>query len=230
MTSRTRFSKISAPPPGQESIPAALRSPITSTTSFFAMRAIQSISTIVHALRWTPGKRALSARQEVEIPGVGERRVEAADDVELRDAVVPAGRGLRDGFLDRHRVAAVHAGLPRPGAERAVDPAEVRRVQVAVDVVVADVPVLLLADEVRERADAEDVGRREERDAVLEREAPALGDLLGDRAEGRPGEALEEAAQSGMSPVEIGREMTGGACCSSTARGSARRTGPRSAS
>ena len=125
----------------------------------------------------------------------------------------------RDGFLDGHRVAAVHAGLPRPGAERAVHPAEVRGVQVAIDVVVAGVPVPSLAHEVRERADTEDVGRPEQRDAVVEREAAALRDLLGDRKEGRPGEALQKDAQSGMSPLAMGRESAGGSCCSSTALG-----------
>ncbi len=170
-------------------------------------------------LEMDAGKPRLERAEEIEIPGIGKRRVETADDVELRDAVVPARRGLRHGLLDRHRVTAVHARLPRPCAQRAVYPAEVRGIQVTVDVVVGRVAVLRLADVVRERADAQNVQRPEERDPVLEREAPAFGDLLGDGAEGRPGEALEEGAQSGMSPVEIGREMAGGACCSSTALG-----------
>ena len=184
---------------------------MTVTTSFFATRAIQSTSTIVHALRWTPGNLDSKGAQEVEVPGVRERRVEAADDVELRDPVVPAGRGLADGLLDRHRVAAVDAGLAGPRAERAVDPAEVRRVEVPVDVVVAGVAVPLLADEVRERADAEDVGRLEEGDAVLEREARPRGHLLRDREEGRAREPVEDHSTS---LTEFGRDRVRGACMS----------------
>ncbi len=164
-------------------------------------------------------KARLERAEEIEVPGVGERRVEAAHDVELRDPVVPARRGLRDGFLDRHRVAAVHAGLARPGAQRAVHPAEVRRIQIAIHVVVAGVTVPFLAHEVRERADAEDVLRPEQGDAVVEREPAAFRDLFGDRKERRAGETLQEGAQSGMSPLAMGRERAGGFCCSATALG-----------
>ena len=185
MTSRTLFAKISAPPPGQESIPASFSSRIVSTRSFLPTRAIQSSSTIVQALMWTPGNRGAERAEEAGVVVVGERRVEAADDVQLGDPVVPAGRRLAHGLLDRHRVAAGDARLPRPGAEAAVDPAEVRRVQVAVDVVVAEVPVPPLALAVRERADAEEVRRPEEDEAVLEREPLARERLLGDGDGGR---------------------------------------------
>jgi hypothetical protein len=63
MMSRTRFAKISAPPPGQESIPASRSSRIVSGSAFFPTCAIQSSSTIVQAFRCTPGNFALSARR-----------------------------------------------------------------------------------------------------------------------------------------------------------------------
>ncbi len=180
--------------------------------------------------------------EESRVVVVGERGVEPADDVELGDAVVPARGRLADGLFDRHRVAAGDARLPSPRAEAAVDPAEVRRVQVAVDVVVAPVPVPPLSLAVREGADAEEVRRAEEDEAVLEREPLAGEGSFGHPAERGVGEPPEEpfgrlgrrngrrrdgfrrrtgagARHSGTSSTESGREISGGSCCSATAFG-----------
>ena len=107
--------------------------------------------------------------------------MQAADDVELRDGLAVALAGLGDALLDRHVVAAGLVDLLGPRAERAVHPAEVRRVQVAVDVVEREVAVARLADVVGEAAEGEQVARLEEPDAVVEGEPLPGENLVGDR-------------------------------------------------
>ena len=62
ITSRTLFAKISAPPPGQESMPASRSSRMVSGIDLPPTRAIQSISTIVNAFRCTAGNRDFKDR------------------------------------------------------------------------------------------------------------------------------------------------------------------------
>jgi hypothetical protein len=79
---RTRLSKISAPPPGRESIPAALLPDRPGSTC--RRRAIQSID---HRERFRVHRRE-PRFQSLQQPGVvveGPGQVQAADDVELRD-------------------------------------------------------------------------------------------------------------------------------------------------
>ena len=123
--------------------------------------------------------------------------MQPADDVELRDGLAVALAGLRDALLDRHLVAAGLVDLLRPGAERAVDPAEVRRVQVPVDVVEGEVAVALLADVVGEPAEAQEVaGREEPRRRPRRRAARPPSDLFGDRASRSEPRKLGERAPS----------------------------------
>ena len=124
--------------------------------------------------------------QSAEKPGVvleGPGRVEASDDVKLRDRFGVSLARLFDALSDRHLVPAGLIDLLRPGAERAIDPAEVRRVQVPVDVVIREVAVTLFADEVGEPARPEEVARREDPDSVVERQPLAGENLLGDGRE-----------------------------------------------
>ena len=82
-------------------------------------------------------QRPEQARVVLERPG----RVQPADDVELGHRLAVALARLGDALVDRHLVAAGLVDLLRPRAERAVHPAEVRRVQVPVDVVEGEVAV-----------------------------------------------------------------------------------------
>ena len=90
ITSRTRLSKISAPPPGQESIPASRSSRIVSGMVLPPTRAIQSISTIVKAFRCTAGKPLLQRPQQPRVVLEGPGRMEPAHDVELGDRLAVA--------------------------------------------------------------------------------------------------------------------------------------------
>ena len=108
--------------------------------------------------------------------------VQAADDVHLGAAVVdrlgPAGEDL----LVAHHVALRVAQVGAERAEHAAVDADVRRVEVRVDVVVGDVAVLPLADEIGQLAQLRQrhVGPLEH-EAVVEREPLAGFDLLADR-------------------------------------------------
>ena len=85
---------------------------------------------------------------DVQIPVVVLLMVEPADDVHLGapsvDRFLPAGEDL----LRLHHVAAGVAEIGPEGAKRAAVDADVRGIEVGIDVVVAGVAVLPLADEV----------------------------------------------------------------------------------
>ena len=93
------------------------------------------------------------------------------------DRLAPAGEDL----LVAHRVALRVAQVGAERAERAAIDADVRRVEVRVDVVVGDVAVLPLADQVRQLAHFRQrhVGPLEH-EAIVEREPLAGFDLFAD--------------------------------------------------
>src|SRR5262249_51982784 len=90
---------------------------------------------------------------------------------------------LGHALLDRHLVAAGLVDLLGPRAQRAVDPAQVGRVQIPVDVVEGQVAVARLLDEVGEAAQEEPVARPEGEDAVGEGEPLARENLARDGLE-----------------------------------------------
>ena len=120
-------------------------------------------------------------RMTFDVPVVLRLVVQAADDVHLGAAVVdrllPAGEDL----LVAHHVALGVAQVGAERAERAAVDADVRRVEVRVDVVVGGVAVLPLADEVGQLAE---LGQRHvgplEHEAVVERQPLAGFDLVAD--------------------------------------------------
>jgi hypothetical protein len=88
--------------------------------------------------------------------------------------------GAVEDLLVRHDVALRRLQVGAERAESAAVHAHVRRVEVLVDVVIGDVAVLRLADAVRQFAEGEQVGVRVEVQAVVEREADAGADFVGD--------------------------------------------------
>ena len=109
--------------------------------------------------------------------------MEPADDVKLGDRfAVPASRFL-DALVDRELVAPRLVHFLGPRAQGAVDPAQVRRVEIAVDVVEGGVAVAPFADVVREASQPEKVAALEEPHAVFEGKALPRKDFLSDRTE-----------------------------------------------
>lgn len=140
MTSRTGLAKISEPPPGHESrsgslqleddvLDRLLRDAAAIPVEFDHRPRLQVYS-------WEP---LAQGAQEVGVVLVGRGGMQASDDVKLGNAVVPPSRGFSHGFFDCHGVAAGDPWFSRPGAEAAINPAEIRRVQVPVDVEVRQV-------------------------------------------------------------------------------------------
>ena len=127
------------------------------------------------------GRGLLHPADHVHVVRERQLVVQPADDVQLGR---PPGVGLAGALLDlvlAHRVGAgvVHVGAE--GAEVALVHAHVGGVEVRVDVVIAEIAVVALADEVRHLAQREQVGRRLQGQPVVEREALAGLDLLADR-------------------------------------------------
>ena len=154
-------------------------------------------------------ERAKQARVVVVRPG----RVQATDDVELRHRVAVSAARLGDALVDGELVTPRLVHLLRPRAERTVDPAEVRRVQIPVDVVKRGVAVPSLPDVVGEAAEADEIARRGEPDSVVEGESLAGKNFLGDRRQIRPTEGRGEPPRPGHG---IAGFVTGwyGFCCS----------------
>ena len=146
-----------------------------------ASRQNQSISTGVQALRCRLGVGLVQHADDVEVPVVLPLVVQAADDVHLGAAGLRRLGPTGEDLLVAHHVA---LRVPQVGAERAeraaVD-ADVRRVEVRVDVVVGRVAVLPLADEVRQLAHFRQrhLGRFEH-EAIVEREPLAGFDFFAD--------------------------------------------------
>jgi hypothetical protein len=101
--------------------------------------------------------------------------------VEFGDGFGIARRCNSPRFFQRHRVRARRVLLPPEGAQLAACNANVRGIDVAVHVEVHHVAVHLLANVVGHVAQAQQVGRLEKGQAVIESQALAGEYLLGDQ-------------------------------------------------
>src|SRR5208282_2616499 len=106
--------------------------------------------------------------------------MQPADDVKFRRALGDGFRGARENLIERKCVCARHVRRAPERAQLAMRDADIRRIDVPVDVEVADVAVALLADVVREPADCEQIVRLEEREAVFGAQALAGENLVRD--------------------------------------------------
>jgi hypothetical protein len=99
-------------------------------------------------------KAILQATQHVEVILKRQFRIEASDNVELRQCVRILLLGELEHLLELHRVAAFLTGLSRVGAlaELAVNHTDVRVVDVAVDVIEREVAVKALPHVIGEAA------------------------------------------------------------------------------
>ncbi len=124
-----------------------------------------------------PRRRLADGAQHVGVVLERQPGVQAAHDVDLGGARLGGLRRLVPDLLDGVLVRAFLAALAVERAERAGQRADVRVVQVAVDVVVGHVAVEPAPHQVRERAHGPDVGCLVQQDPVVHVQAAPVGDL-----------------------------------------------------
>src|ERR1700676_61829 len=93
--------------------------------------------------------------------------MQTAYDVELRNRFAVAGGSGLEGFFKRHGVSAGRVFLSPESAEAAGGHANIRGIDVAVDVEVGLVAMHALAHGIRQPADGQDVGGAIERESVV---------------------------------------------------------------
>ena len=128
----------------------------------------------------------LQATQELLVIVERQLGMEAIDDVDFGERLVRPLPQLVQHLLDAHRVGAPVVGTqPRKRAEQTGRLADVRRLepQVVIEVGAIAVPAFTLP--VRQPSHGEQIGRVEQADTILKRQALAGADLLGDVAEAR---------------------------------------------
>ena len=152
---RTRSLKISAPPPGIESMPASRsRSQRLREWRFSCAAPGRPISTMVNAFRCTSRKALLQAAQHLAVPIQRQLRMQPAHDVKFGDGFAPAFARALPHLVERHGVSLGIAHALAEGAQPATGHAHVGGVDVAVDVEISDVAVQPLAHQVGQVAQA----------------------------------------------------------------------------
>jgi len=176
---RISQSKISAPPPVSDSRPASISS-----------SRISPAGDLLEPVDLGGGERLerdvredlLQLPQRARVVPPGQRGVQSVDDVQLGDALRLHRLGEADCLLDAHRVRVLLARLPLERAVLAGGRADVRHVQVPVDVEHHPLAVLLRPHMVGEAAEPGEVVAAVEGDAVVVAEPLAGVDLLLDLA------------------------------------------------
>ncbi len=122
-----------------------------------------------------------------ELQEVLERQIgmQASDNVELGHGFGVAGSGGLPDLLQRHGVGAGPVFLAAKGAEAAGGYADIRGIDVPVDVEVSHVPMHALAHMIRQPANGQDVGRTVKGQCVIAVEALSGQDFVGNGAEAR---------------------------------------------
>ena len=110
---------------------------------------------------------AFERREKIGVVLEGKFAVQAADDVQLGRTFGDGVAGDLDAFFDRMRVRTFLPGTLVKAAKFAVGDADVRVVEVAVDVVIRRQPVLAAANRVGQLAESVEVGRVVKRDAFV---------------------------------------------------------------
>lgn len=102
------------------------------------------------------GEGAFQPAQQVKVVVELERRMQSADDVDFRDTSFIVGPDFGNGLLDGVGVGPFLSGLAVKRAKRAVPVADVRWVEVMVDIVVSHVAMSRAADGVGQVAEQRD--------------------------------------------------------------------------
>ena len=143
---------------------------------------------MVNAFRWTVRAALLESANHIQKIFKGQIGMQSADHVEFRGAGADAFLGALPDFIERESVSAGGIGIASESAKFAMRDANICRIDVAIDVEIADVAVARFADVVGEPADGEKVGRAIESDAVGGGEALAGQNFVGDGLQTRVGD------------------------------------------
>src|SRR5262249_3587140 len=115
------------------------------------------------------GKSLLESTQEVGEVGECQVRVESSHNVKFRNSLRVTERGMVIGFIQRHRVA-IFAWLTGKTAELTVHHAHVGRVQISVDVEIANAAIPLFACPIGQATYRIEVRRGVKRNSFLKTE------------------------------------------------------------
>src|SRR6267142_2397078 len=110
--------------------------------------------------------------------------MQAADNVELGDSFRVAGCGCLPSFFQCHGVGAGLIFLTAKCAEATGGHADIRGIDMPIDVEIADVAVLLFANMVCEPADGQEVARAKQGKTVVKVQTLASHNFGSDRLEG----------------------------------------------
>ena len=149
------------------------------------LRAPRQIRDLDHGERLEMDLRKALLEARAEIEEILKRQVgmQSADDVEFRDRLgVSRGRGF-ECFVERHRVSAGRVFLSSKGAEAAGGHANIRGIDMAVDVEVRLVAVHALTHQVGHPAHGENVAGAVQGQCVIDIEALPCQHFVVDRAE-----------------------------------------------
>src|SRR5580692_6124893 len=126
------------------------------------------------------GAALLEAADELQVMIESQVRMQAADDVKFRCTFSNALFRAFINLFEGERVSAGSVRITTEGAKFAMRYADVRRIDVAIDVVIGDIAVALLTHVVRQPSDRKKIGGTIQRDAVLHAQAFAGEDFFRD--------------------------------------------------
>ena len=147
------------------------------------LRDTREVAHLDHGERLQVHSRAPLLQPAHQVEEILERQIgmQAADQMELRRSFADTLLGALEDLFERKRVGPRRVRAAAKGAQPTVRHADISRIDVAVDVEIADVAVALLADVVAKPADGQQVWRAIERDAVVKVESLAGQNLVGNR-------------------------------------------------
>ena len=124
-----------------------------------------------------------------QIQKIFERQIgmQSANEMKFRGARANALFGALPDFIQRVGVCAGRIGIAAESAEPAMRHANIRGIDVAIDVVIANVAMLFFANKIRQPANGEEIGRAIESDAIGHVETRAGENFFGDWPEMRIG-------------------------------------------
>ena len=137
--------------------------------------------------------------------------MQSAHDVDLSGARIACLLRLVANLIQRMLVRAGLILFAIEGAELAAEGADVRVVEMAIDVVVRDVAVQTTAHEISERADGPDVGRLVQQHTILACEAHTTFNLVHDGSETliKPGGTLARSVHGSVREAKDLRMING---------------------
>ncbi len=141
----------------------------------------REVADLDHGERFQVDPRAALLESAHQVEEILERQigVQAADQMELRGAFAGALFGALVNFFEREGVSTRSVRVAAKRAQPAMGHADVGRIDVPVDVVIAHVPVAFFADGIRQPAHGQQARRAIERDSIVEAQPLSGKNLIG---------------------------------------------------